>query len=309
MEFIKPMLKNADEIRKYLENNEYRSCDFCVGTLVLWGDYFHYRYAVVNDTFVIGQEKNGEIAAVTFPVGEENNIYDAVEMLMKFFSDKGKNACFMNVTKDIEAKLNEWYPGKFKIIYDRNNADYIYLAEKLSTFSGRKLHSKKNHCNHFIEEFPDYTFEPITDENKKYCLRLEDRWNSDIDESKNVNEEQKLENEADYEERAISYALDHMKELGLTGGVLMAREKAVAFTIGEPLTKDTYVVHFEKAVESVQGAYPMICREYVSKVIEPQGYIYVNREEDLGVDGLRMSKMSYQPEMLYEKGISVIDEK
>lgn len=301
--FKKPGLENVAEIRQYLEPNTWKSCDFCPGTLILWGDFFHYAYAIVEETFVLAQMEGEKVSAVTFPVGRPENQDRAVREIMAYFQDQQIPPRFMNVNPEIEDRLEGLFPGRFETEYDRNNADYIYLTEKMASLSGRKLHSKKNHINHFLTDHPDYVYEPITPENRRYCFRLEDSWNEDIAESSDSRTESRLEKEADYEEAAIAFALNHMEDLGLKGGVLKVSGKVAAFTIGEPLTKDCFVVHFEKAISAIQGAYPMINREFVRA--EMQGkYTYVNREEDMGVEGLRKSKLSYYPEILYEKGIA-----
>ena len=97
----------------------------------------------------------------------------------------------------------------------------------------------------------------------------------------------------------VKGALIDYKRLGLVGGVLKKYGEVVAFEIGEPLNDDTFVVHFEKAYADVQGAYPMINKQFV--LHECQGYKYVNREEDDGEEGLRKAKLSYHPDILLEK--------
>ena len=103
------------------------------------------------------------------------------------------------------------------------------------------------------------------------------------------------------EKAVIAYALEHRKMFGMIGGLIRAEGKVVAFTLGERLTEDTFDVHFEKAYADVQGAYAMINREFVRR--ELSDYTYINREEDMGIPGLRQAKLSYQPDSLVEKGI------
>ena len=120
------------------------------------------------------------------------------------------------------------------------------------------------------------------------CADENDNWEHDkIDESK-----------------LVVYAIRHRDELGMKGGALRAGGRIVAITLGERLTNDTFVVHFEKAFSDVQGAYPMINREFVRN--ELKQYTYVNREEDLGEEGLRKAKLSYRPERLLDKGMITI---
>ena len=91
-----------------------------------------------------------------------------------------------------------------------------------------------------------------------------------------------------------------MKELGLRGGLLRVNGEIVAFTIGEPVNEDTFVVHIEKAFPEIQGAYPMINQQFVTNAC--QEYQYINREEDTGAPGLRKAKQSYRPVFMVDKG-------
>jgi hypothetical protein len=141
--------------------------------------------------------------------------------------------------------------------------------------------------------YPGYEFCRIDESNRQECMNLARDWNE--------NKEGVVEQDKDDEECALNRALRHMDALGLQGGVLKVDGKVIAFTIGEPLTEDTFVVHFEKAYADIQGAYPMINREFVRNCM--QGFTYVNREEDLGLPGLRKAKMSYYPDQMYEKGM------
>ena len=116
-----------------------------------------------------------------------------------------------------------------------------------------------------------------------------------------MTEEERIEYDKIDESRLVVYAIRHREQLGFVGGAIRAAGKIIAITLGEPLTKDTFVVHFEKAYADIQGAYPIINREFVKH--EMAEYQYVNREEDMGEEGLRKAKLSYRPEILLEKGI------
>ncbi len=290
MEFIKPELANIDTIRKYLKYNGYRGCDLCAANTVLWGEYYKTYFTIIRDTISFSRMKDGKAVAFTFPIGAGNK-REAFDEILAYFQKEGLPAVFL-VNEEIQSIVEEWYPGQFETTYDRDIADYIYKVEKLADLKGKKLHGKRNHINRFLEQYPDYEFALIDDENRDACMMLAHKWH---DSKEGISEEDK-----DYEERALDFALAHMEELGLTGGVLKAGGQVIAFTIGEPLTEDTFVVHFEKAYADIQGAYPMINREFVRNCM--QGYTYVNREEDLGIPGLRKAKLSYEPDILYGKG-------
>ena len=196
------------------------------------------------------------------------------------------------MTPEMFAQLETFFPGKFQIEYDRDEADYVYEREKLETLSGKKLHGKRNHINKFKSVHEDWDYETLTEDNVEECFQMALKWRNlngcEDDEEKNA-------------EMCVSLnSLRLFRELNLVGGVLRVEGEIVAFTMGEKLCEDTFVVHIEKAYADVDGAYPMINQQFVQH--ECMDYQYVNREEDTGADGLRQAKMSYRPAFLEEKG-------
>lgn len=167
---------------------------------------------------------------------------------------------------------------------------YIYTREKLATLAGKKLHGKRNHIARF-KDSGDWSYEPMTAENVEECRTMTYTWIH--------MREEKWNEEMNQEISVLHEAFDHMQELGLVGGVLRRDGQIVAFSIGERLNSETFVVHFEKAYPDLQGAYPMINQQFV--LHECEGYAYVNREEDTGDPGLRKAKLSYYPDILLPK--------
>ena len=196
------------------------------------------------------------------------------------------------VTKEQFDLIETVCPGKFHFEPTRNYWDYVYETEKLKNLSGRKYHGKKNHINKFLRDYPDWSFESITDENVEECFQMGLKWRvlNDCDEL--------------YEKRIeMCVALNSLrllKELHLTGGLLRVNGQVVAYTIGEKVKDDTFVVHIEKALTDVEGAYTVINQQFVEHAMD--GIPYVNREDDTGDEGLREAKESYHPVMMVEKG-------
>ena len=183
--------------------------------------------------------------------------------------------------------------GRFEIEYVRDYADYIYETEKLATLAGKKLHAKRNHINKFKNLYPNWTYESLNDENVEDCFQMALKWRN-----QNGCEDDPEKNS----EMCVTLnSLRLFKELELRGGVLKIDGKIVAFSLGEPICDDTFVVHIEKAFADVEGAYPMINQQFVQH--ECMDYKYVNREDDTGAEGLRKAKLSYRPAFLEEKGI------
>lgn len=159
---------------------------------------------------------------------------------------------------------------------------------------GKKFLAKRNHVNHFRKEYPHYEYRNLTPELVPECLQLEEKWCK----ANGCYGQMAL-----WSERcSMLYALTHCEELGILGGVLFVDGQIVAFTYGAPINSDTWDVCAEKANTDIEGSYAMINYEYVNHL--PQNYVYVNREEDLGLEGLRKAKLSYQPHYLLDKYIA-----
>jgi hypothetical protein len=202
----------------------------------------------------------------------------------------------MGLLPEDVALIEKLYKGCFEFKKRRDGFDYVYLLEKLVKLPGRKLHAKRNHINFFIKNY-DWTFEPLTLENLDECREMNEQWY----EKKERSHYTGLANER----RAVEKCFENYSRLGLEGGLLRASGRIVAYTIGEPLNSDTYVIHIEKAFSDIRGAYQMINREFASFIKDKYPHIlYVNREDDMGDKGLRRAKLSYYPDRMIEKYIA-----
>lgn len=291
-QLYKPSLENKKILDSFLQYNRYRNCELSSANNVLWADYYDTSFTIVEGNLVYCHLKEGKINMVTFPVGQAD-LKVSFDYIWEYFKDNNIDFCMYLVNEEMFSLIDSWYPGVFKIEYDRDDADYLYSRESLATLSGKKLHGKRNHINRFLENYPDYIYERIDDSNLDECLAFAKEWANDK-ESENAEG-------VEYEKNAIEYALNNMKELELEGALIRIDGELVAFTVGEELTADTYVIHFEKARADIQGAYSIINRDFVRN--ELSKYEYVNREEDLGLEGLRKAKLSYKPIELINKGI------
>ena len=287
MEFKTFTVEDRDLFLPYYEQVDERSCELTFANTVLWAPHYGVTYAIVNDMLVYRLERG----AYSYPLGK-GDLKKTIELLMEESQKQGIEFSMCSITPSRFERLEELFPGKFQVEYNRDLADYVYLSEKLSTLAGKKLHGKRNHINRFKENNPDWTYERITEENIPECVAMAQDW--------------RRENECDsdpekYAEICVTLNyLKYFKQLELFGGVLRANGKVIAFTIGEKVTDDTLVVHIEKAYANIQGAYPMINQQFVSDF--GKDFLYINREEDTGSEGLRKAKLSYRPEFLVEKG-------
>lgn len=293
LNFRKITLDDRERIHSYLSRYQTRSCEKTFANMFLWGRFYPVEYAEAAGMLLL--KRSGARTFFEFPVGERSGVKDAVEAALAYCVEQGIEPAFGVVTPQEFEILDSLYPGEFTVSYDRDAADYIYETEKLANLSGKKYHGKKNHINKFIRQHPQWSYEPITAANAEECFQMALIWRRE-----NGCEE---DEEKSAEMCVTLNALRLFAELGLRGGLLRADGRVVAFSIGEPVGTDTMVVHIEKAFSGVEGAYPMINRQFV--LHEAMAYKYVNREDDVGQEGLRRAKLSYHPVFLLEKGMAV----
>jgi len=267
------------------------SADYNFANMYIWDKYYRQLICRFEDRMLTKLRYEGEPSFV-FPVGT-GPLRPAVEALREFADMKGYPLCLRGVTEKHRELLDAEYPGCFQYSEDVDCADYIYRAEKLATYSGKALHGKRNHCNRFEAEH-SWEFVPITREMIPDCLDMLDVWTEENSD--------RLDESIVYEHDAIIRAFAAYERLGLEGGALHADGKIVGFTLGGMISRDTFNVHFEKADKDMNGAYPMVCRELTRMLMEkhPQ-LVYINREDDMGIESLRRSKLSYKPEYLLRK--------
>lgn len=271
-----------------------RSADFSFANMYMWDESFRQLVAEIGGR-VAAKPKYRSHPFFAFPVGS-GDLRAAVEELRDYAEKKGFPFCLNGVTETHRAQLEALYPGQLQFTPDRDHFDYLYEAEKLASLSGKKLHSKRNFVNRFQAEHDNWRFTPLTAETCADCLPLLEKW----EDGHSADEQQKKSVQA--ERAAIARAFEHFDALGLEGGALYIGEEMVAFTVGEKISSDTYDVHFEKARADIPGTYPMINREFVRYILQLHPEIrYINREDDMGLEGLRKAKLSYAPVSMVEK--------
>jgi hypothetical protein len=228
---------------------------------------------------------------------------DAVRVLQQDAAENGVILRLLGVTASYKELLEADFPGKFNYTYSDDYNDYIYSVEKMANLSGKKYHGKRGHITYFMKAYPDWQFEVLTPETVGECIALHTSW---IDE-KDQTEQKEEDAEFSLEFEAVLSAFDNYKALGFVGGLIRVDGKVIAYTMGEPHSKDCFVTHFEKAPADMRGAFPIINQVFTRQCLS--GYTYVNREEDLGLEGLRKAKQSYHPEIFLEKCVATyVDE-
>jgi hypothetical protein len=273
----------------------YRNCDFSFANMCSWRFLYKSEYAIVNRFLLIRfRIEEDDRPAYMFPLGE-GNLAQVIRLLEKDALAQGHPLRILGVTPEGKNSLEQVFPGGFRFIAERDYSDYIYLRSDLITLSGKKYQAKRNHINKFTKLYR-YEYRPITPELVPECLALECKWYK-------ANRTDSDAEELSYERRSLTFALRHAVELGLTGGAICVDGQIVAFAFGAPINSDTFAVHVEKADIRYDGAYSVMNFEFAAHI--PEQYIYINREEDLGIPGLRQAKLSYRPFLLLEKNVAV----
>lgn len=284
-------------VESYYTVNPYLSCDYTFSNLIGW--YHVYRTEIAEHKgylLIRFWNEENQRHAYLMPIGSDparlREVLEDMERDQAALEEK--NLTIMGATPEAVKTLESIEPAQMTELANRDYSDYIYLREKLATLSGKKLQSKRNHCNRFERTYPDWTYEEITPESLKECMAVEEEWYRETDTTDGMSDERAM----------IKYALTHMEEIGLVGGLLRVEGKVIAFTLGMPQSAHCYDINIEKASLEYDGAFTMINREYARRI--PEQYTYVNREEDLGLEGLRKAKLSYKPEILLDEHTVVL---
>lgn len=284
-EWIKPLLKLG--VRDSLEYN--------FTTTFVWRNVYGFKVARMDDYFLLRADSKD--TSYLFPAGQ-GPLEPVIRALEADSRAAGVPLRFNTVLPAAKAWLTEAYPGKFAFELSRDGADYVYETQSLATLTGKKLAAKRNHINRFLDNNPDWQYEPFSAGNLDEVRKMTTAWIMITGCAPDAG--------LTDEYCAVEAAIRHYDELELSGGLIRSEGKVVAFSIGDPLNDDTFLVHFEKAFPDIQGAYPMINQQFVKH--NCMDYQFVNREEDAGIEGLRRAKQSYRPIRLVEKYTAVLKE-
>lgn len=276
-------------ITSYILPSSVQDCDFSFTNLCGWHFINESSYAIIENQLIIRfTNENGQHEYLM--LSGQDNLIQIVDKLEECAQREGTSLVIRGILPKTKEILEQYYPTLFEFYTDRDYFDYIYLRQELAELKGKNYQPKRNHVNKFKKEY-EYTYLPLTPEWIPECMAFEADWCIKHGYMENEN----IKNER----RALTFSLNHYDQLDLTGGLIHVHNKIVAFTFGSPINHNTFGVHFEKADINIDGAYNIINQEFSSRL--PQQYIYLNREEDLGIPGLRQAKQSYHPTLLLEK--------
>ena len=292
MQFKTPNIEDkiwVDEIIQKTENEQLLlNCDVPFATNFLWKKMYNIKIGRYKDFIVksFGNEEDTINYSYPLGVGDEEEV---IKEMILFAFKNDKKVLFSGVSKEQAKVVNQVYGGTLKFEENRDYAEYIYLSDDLANLAGRKYHSKRNHISKFMKMY-NYSFEQINKDNAKDAIEVAQKWCNSNGLGDN--------NGLTHEFCAIKNAFKYYDELQLVGGILRIDGQAVAMTVGEKVSKDTFVVHFEKAVDGFNGLYTVVNQLFAKTLTQ---YKYINREEDLGIEGLRKAKLSYKPTILTQE--------
>lgn len=284
LEFRSIDLKDKELFDKYFRQRRYDGSESSFTNVYMWQKCYNIQWTLI-DEFLCIKAKMDDIDYVLPPYGaSDRGIEKAVNKLIDFFKLNNWPFVMRAISPEMKETIERLYPGKFVFTEERDVFDYVYLAEDLINLAGRKYHRKRNHIARFKKEYPHYRYVPLTKDLLNPCIDNLKEWCR----KKGCEDDESLLCERD----AIISAFEVFDHLDIVGGVILIDGNVEAFTFGEQLNEDTVIIHVEKGSE-INGIYQVINQEYLQNHWTHMKY--VNREEDMGIEGLRKSKLSYYP--------------
>lgn len=296
---FKPVeLSDKATIERYTLNSECRNCDMAFANIFCWREFHHTAWAVVDEFLIIRFLIDGHhTVGYMQPIGEGDFSHLLPLLEQDAREHFGQQLRLYGLCREGRGCITgSPYHNRFAYDDDRSLSDYIYSAEDLRSLTGRKYQPKRNHLNRFTNSY-DYRYEPLSPHHFADCLQLEAAWRT-ARTSETDSEAMR------HEQRALREAFDHWEALDLRGGVIYVGEQLAAFTYGSQINYDTFDCHIEKADTRYEGIFAAINKLFADHL--PATFTYINREEDMGLEGLRRSKLSYYPTLLWPKTTALL---
>ncbi len=298
LEFRDPTINDKQWVSKILRSEKKINSESVFGTGYIWSD--HYSIKICQyENMLIKKVTKKNTTGYEFPQGAKSaqELEKAVSAVINDAKESGYNKLLFIDFLDSEVKkIEEIFPEKFKFVPVRDDFEYIYAVKDLALLPGKKYHSKRNHISKFSKTFK-WNYKPMVYEDKNRYLNFFEKW------FKSSASEEEYKNAGEHD--AIKKALENFKTLEFSGGIIEIEGEIIACTIGEKIKEDTFLIHFEKALAEFSDAYSVINNEFCKTLLGK--YKFVNREEDMGIPGLRKAKLSYRPVILLAKYDAVLD--
>lgn len=267
-----------------------RGCEYSFANIYMWG---RQEIAFLDGCVAFFSHFQGK-TLYPYPIGPGDK-RAVLEAILQDAKDRGIPCRLTGMTGADRGEVEGWFPGRFAFLGARDNYDYVYSIDALADLRGRKLQKKRNHFNRFQAAHPDYRIEPLNCENFSRAQHMVNDW---------YLARRQTDPHGDYflESLAMAKAFRQYGPLAMEGIVLLDGDTVLAVTMGSRMAEDTFDIHFEKAREDVDGAYPAINCEFARYLrLKYPGVKFLNREDDMGLEGLRKAKLSYHPDHMIEK--------
>lgn len=290
IEFRPVRLEDRATIERFTMSSDITNCDLSFANMFCWQEVYHSAWAIVDGFLVIRFHiDGGDRLGYMQPVGE-GDCARIIPALREDAHAHGQRLRIIGLTDRGREMIRQIHIGQFAFESDRALEDYVYAADDLRNLPGRRYQPKRNHINRFMAEYPDYRYEELTPDRFDECMQLEREWRRN---------HEGHTSELCAEQRAMQRAFAHFAELGMTGGCIYVGERMVAFTYGSAVNDHTFDTHVEKADTDYDGAFTVINCLFARHL--PERFTLINREEDLGIEGLRRAKLSYHPAVIQHK--------
>lgn len=312
MTIFKNKVKLEDKaiLDEYLKGYRYDTSGLSFSSLYMWRDINDFSWEIIGDYLcVVGMshlelEEGIILPFMEFPMTKTGSydidkLRDTVLKAKEKIEEAGYPFSIRLVPKELVPLLEEAFPDQLEIEDDRPNYDYVYERESLIELKGRELHKKKNHLNYFVKNY-QFEYKELTEDMSEMVMDFIKAFNAKKEIPAHEWELLMME------EKAMQDVFENLQEAELLAGAIIIDDKIEAVSVGGLLNEDTVSVHIEKANTEYRGLYQMINREFCKRM--PEHIKYVNREEDMGLPGLRKAKLSYKPVRLVEKYIVTFKE-
>jgi hypothetical protein len=284
-------LDNIDKFLPYLTIRRIESCEFGLTTLFLWKNrnhqhiYYHPNYMILFGHF-------NDHCFSQMPLCKEGYFQEAFEKAVDLFENMEENFVMYSVDAIFAEFVKEMYGDQYEVSTNRDYSDYIYDADKMRDLPGKKLRKKRNHINAFLRDYADqYTYRLLTEEDRDEINLFLEKWTDNHDH---------MTKQVDHEIEGIDYIIDHLEILGAKAIGIYINNVLEAMSIASTINnEEEVIIHVEKANTDIRGLYPFLSQLFLQEFY-PEVKL-VNREEDLGIEGLRKSKLSYEPIRLEDK--------
>lgn len=291
LEWSIPEAEDEDWINSCIAVSGTMASDASFANIYLLRNKYSTKISRYKDFIIRKYSGKGARCGYTFPLGK-GDVAKALAEIEKDAKECGERLQFAFVTEEQKEVLENAMPARFCYSSDAGDSDYIYLRSELASLSGKAFHKKKNHFSKFVRTYPDYKYYEIGACNIYDAQKVADAWYYEHLQDEDASQL------AEY--KAIKEALDNFEELGLIGGIIYVNDSPCAMTIASKINENTVDVHFEKAVDeyALNGGYAAINKLFSEKL---DGVTWLNREEDIGIEGLRKAKLSYRPKIMLKK--------